>query len=770
MSVADAIETVEAGGLYVVNDDGERKATGAYYTPDYVVSYIVEETIDPLIDEIKADLSREGLLPGDMGYFGGFYSRVLQLRVLDPAMGSAHFLTSATAYLTEQVMEVSREQEQGHDERQIRRTIAKECIYGVDINGMAVELGKLSMWLETLAADKPLAFLDHHLKAGNSLVGSDITEVLSDDSENGGGQLTLSQSFARARQQTLGHVMDLMADLLAIENEGLADIKSMEQLYDEIRDDPLYGRLFEIANVHTAEQFGVDVPEGAYEDLAMAIDDVDAWAEIEQKDWFTAAQTLAGEQDFFHWELEYPEVFFSGDGQKLDEAGFDAVIGNPPYIKTQNLRGNLENVADYLIAEPRYKTAEGRFDIYSLFIEQGVHLAAYDRVTYILSNKFYTRKHGKPLRRYVTSNKILKEILDFGQMQVFDGATTYTCILSLEQMSESFDYMRTSENLKTTEELRNLKRVTLKLEEFGDDPWVLTGPKQMRVLKRMENLGSTVGDISKEIAEGITSGDNDVLFVEIVNQNEDLTTIISPADNSQYTVESDLVRPLTNGDDINRFEPPYTDFGVIYPYRVSGDQTVIIPENELKNEYSKTYDYLSQFRERLANRGTKRTNSEYKTWYAHYRARDMNVFENPKLLTPDICGKSEFTIDNSGGLYFRNSAFGFVPEKNTEYAREFYISVLNSTLTWFYMYLTSTVLENDFRRFTKSYLSPLPIPKVEPKDNPNQRAESFENQLNQFFETDVAPNVEEPTTFLAYLGREQLNLNGRISTSQDLLS
>ena len=148
----------------------------------------------------------------------------------------------------------------------------------------------------------------------------------------------------------------------------------------------------------------------------------------------------------------------------------------------------------------------------------------------------------------------------------------------------------------------------------------------------------------------------------------------------------------------------------------------------------------------------------------------MNVFENPKLLTPDICGKSEFTIDNSGGLYFRNSAFGFVPEKNTEYAREFYISVLNSTLTWFYMYLTSTVLENDFRRFTKSYLSPLPIPKVEPKDNPNQRAESFENQLNQFFETDVAPNVEEPTTFLAYLGREQLNLNGRISTSQDLLS
>ena len=84
-------------------------------------------------------------------------------------------------------MEVVREQEiQSYDEQDLRRQIAKECIYGVDVNGMAVELAKLSMWLETLAADKPLAFLDHHLKAGNSLVGSDITEVLSDDIEEEG--------------------------------------------------------------------------------------------------------------------------------------------------------------------------------------------------------------------------------------------------------------------------------------------------------------------------------------------------------------------------------------------------------------------------------------------------------------------------------------------------------------------------------------------------------------------------------------------------------
>jgi len=333
VAVADAVEVVEEGGLYVVNDEGERQATGAYYTPDYVVTYIVEETVDPLISEIDDDLRNRGLEPSDQEYFVEFWQEVQDLTVLDPAMGSGHFLTKATGYLTEQVMSVVREQEiQSYDEQSIRREISKECIYGVDINGMAVELAKLSMWLETLAADQPLAFLDHHLKAGNSLVGSDITEVLADDNGDDGGQLTLTQAFARVRQDTLEHVMELMADLLAYDNETLADVKSMEELYDEIRDDPLYTRLFELANVHTAEEFGVDVPEDAYEQMAGAIEDEDDWEAIRGEGWFISAQATADEQEFFHWELEFPEVFFDAEGEKMGEAGFDAVVGNPPYV------------------------------------------------------------------------------------------------------------------------------------------------------------------------------------------------------------------------------------------------------------------------------------------------------------------------------------------------------------------------------------------------------------------------------------------------------
>ncbi|MDL0135149.1 Eco57I restriction-modification methylase domain-containing protein, partial [Halobacterium salinarum] len=485
VSVADAVEIVEPGELYVVNDDGERKATGAYYTPDYVVSYIVEETIDPLLDDIKADLEADGLEPSEPEYFRRFWQSVLDLKVLDPAMGSAHFLTSATGYLTEQVMEVVREQEiQGYDEQHLRREIAKECIYGVDVNGMAVELGKLSMWLETLAADQPLAFLDHHLKDGNSLVGSDITEVLSDDVDDEGGQLTLMQVAARARKDTLEHVMELMQELLAIDNETLDDIKSMEELYDEIRDDPLYQRLFEIANVHTAEEFGLDVPEGVYEEMAGAIEDANEWAEIQGEGWFRSAQEMADEEDFFHWELEYPEVFFGEDGEKKADAGFDAVVSNPPYIKTQNLREELPEVTEYLKSSPKYNTTRGRFDIYAPFVELGVDLTNTSNLSYILPNKFFTRKHGEPLREFLTSTPHLRGILDFGENQVFQGATTYTCILSMAEEREQFSYSRVSNFRQTVRGLREQERIQLELSEYGSDPWVMTGPREMSVLQR----------------------------------------------------------------------------------------------------------------------------------------------------------------------------------------------------------------------------------------------------------------------------------------------
>jgi len=535
VSVAEAIETVEEGELYVVNDDGERKATGAYYTPDYVVSYIVEETVDPLLDDIKAELEADGLEPSDQAYFGRFYSEVLELKILDPAMGSAHFLTSATAYLTEQVMEIVREQErQGRDEQEIRRTIAKECIYGVDVNGMAVELGKLSMWLETLAADKPLAFLDHHLKAGNSLVGSDISEVLSEDTDENGGQLTLTQAFARARQQTLEHVMDLMEELLAIDNEDLADIKSMEEIYDEIRADPLYQRLFEIANVHTAEEFGLDVPEGVYEEMGGAIDDEEEWGELQGEDWFVSAQAMAEEESFFHWELEFPEVFFGEDGEKIEDAGFDAVVGNPPYINANEMnKSGFGEQKEYW--KSKYTAAHGAYDIYIVFFEECLELLSDgDLLGLITPNKYLSAPYGKKLRQLIADKHSLKKIADVSQTGLFPDASVYP-IITLLASGDVYDTVEIEDGHGYQyEQVGNYDREVL--HQLPDLIWGFLLSDGLSIISKIENISTTLGDFS-DIVASTTAAEADEFspaMVEMDSGGEELQKLVNTGTIDRY--------------------------------------------------------------------------------------------------------------------------------------------------------------------------------------------------------------------------------------------
>ncbi|MFW6382713.1 MAG: Eco57I restriction-modification methylase domain-containing protein, partial [Haloferacaceae archaeon] len=398
---------VEPGEVYLTTGSGERKATGSYYTPEYVVEYIVDETLGPLVDDIREDLvGYDSYSEG--GFADEFAERVFELKVLDPAMGSGHFLTSAVDYLAREIIDAQERQaaqrgvETVDEERDInwaRRKVAQRCIYGVDLNPLATELAKVSLWLRTLAAEQPLAFLDHHLKTGNSLVGSDIEDVLANGDDGTGtedGQLTLAQSFAHTRQRALEHVMDRFQSLLAIDNETLADAKEMEDVYDAVRDDPLYRHLLAMANVHTAERFGLDVPSDADKRMAEALR-ADSWSDIEGQDWFKSAQAMAADERFFHWELEFPVAFYDEDGQRKPDAGFDAVIGNPPYVRQEQITRHKP------FLEKNYDSYSSSADLYVYFIEEGVDILKKGGVFgYITSNKFMRADYGEELRSYLT--------------------------------------------------------------------------------------------------------------------------------------------------------------------------------------------------------------------------------------------------------------------------------------------------------------------------------------------------------------------------------
>jgi type I restriction-modification system DNA methylase subunit len=468
----EVVETVPKDGLYVANDDGERKASGAYYTPDHVVKYIVSERIDPLIEGIRTDLIDQGFERGTNEYLGPFLSQVKNLKILDPAMGSGHFLTSATNYLTDRVMDEVRETDEemalSFNESHVRREIAKECIYGVDVNEMAVELAKLSMWLETLAADRPLAFLDHRLKTGDSILGSDITEVLSNGENGGEGQLTLFEAFARVREQTLDYVMDRMQELLEIDNETLEDIKSMEDIYNNIRSDPLYQRLFELCNVHTAEGLGVNIPDGSYERMAGAIENDEEWNNIQTEDWFLSAQQLAREHEFFHWELEFPEVFFNVDGELRENPGFDAGIGNPPYgdILPDAQKQYCRNVGRGFDSE--------RADIFTAFVSRANEVVKQDRyLGYILPNTFLRGEQYSSFRQTNSEEFKVESIVDFNETYVFD-VEFYTAI-GLFQKSESPDSY-TASYINGEDHEQDGVPVKFEIEPGTDNTWIPENP------------------------------------------------------------------------------------------------------------------------------------------------------------------------------------------------------------------------------------------------------------------------------------------------------
>lgn len=454
---ATIVDSVSAGDLYVSTDDYERKVSGSYYTPKYIVDYILQSSLTPRIDELHSDLENEGLEYGSSVYAREFRDRVLDLNILDPAMGSGHFLTQATSYLAREIIEVVREADeliaveiqdaelQGQEsaatdggetgskfeEKQIRRDIAKECIYGVDQNAVAVELAKLSMWLETLAEDQPLAFLDHHFKHGDSLIGSDIEDINGlNAGESSDEQATISR-FTERRKDVIKTLMEVFEDLLSVPNETLEDAREMKRIYyNQIQSDSIYQRFKQIANVHTSDRFGLDwnqesafdrgdLPSDAFQYMAEVLEEDEIWkgdpedgSAVVDTSWFNTAQQQASELSFFHWKLEFPEVFYDEEANKRPDAGFDAVLGNPPWLGTRT--GEIDSdVSDYLKKE--FDAGSGQSDLAAVFLEQAVELSrSSGSVGFVVPKRLATNESFEDIRDLIVFDRTLNYAVDLG--------------------------------------------------------------------------------------------------------------------------------------------------------------------------------------------------------------------------------------------------------------------------------------------------------------------------------------------------------------------
>jgi hypothetical protein len=379
---------------------GRRKATGSFYTPRSLTEFLVRRTLAPLVQNRTPD-------------------EILSLRLLDPAMGSGAFLVAACRYLAvayEQSLiragSVTAADLDAKDRAEFRRAVAQRCLFGVDVNPMAVQLGRLSLWLATLASDKPLTFLDHRLRTGNSLIGASIDDVRRQPAPGSTARSTgeLPLFPGEALQRSLECAVDIRLKLAAIPDDTLLQVREKEQSLARLgRSDGPLERWKRAANLWCASWF---TGEGRSRDRAVfgaLLDRIlreSASLPAHVADPFLLkAEATAARHCFFHWTLEFPEVFYDNDGNPLAQPGFDAVLGNPPWdmLRDDGTTSRNGDLTRFVRRSDLFRLqGGGHGNLYQLFMERAIELLKRGgRCGMILPSGFGTDQACGALRRHL---------------------------------------------------------------------------------------------------------------------------------------------------------------------------------------------------------------------------------------------------------------------------------------------------------------------------------------------------------------------------------
>jgi N-6 DNA Methylase len=345
-------------GTPILQPTEERRRTGSHYTPRALTEPIVRHALKPTLNRLGDNVRPEA---------------ILDLKVCDPAMGSGAFLVEACRQLAESLTRAwarwpeTRPQMPADEDEELhaRRLIAQRCLYGVDRNPMAVDLGRLSLWLATLARDHEFTFLDHALKCGDSLVGLEVKQIeaLHWQPENADVQLSLMQGLVRHRLEKVDAERRSIRQAVEIATEEeLRPILNRAQA--ALADPKLIGDAI-IAALFSAGR--ATAREGERVKVRAAIEmGGSGWQERLEP---LTAPLRAGEHQItpFHWPVEFPEVF------DRRNSGFDAVIGNPPFAgKNTIIASNADHYLDWL--KTLHEGAHGNADLVAHFFRRAFHL------------------------------------------------------------------------------------------------------------------------------------------------------------------------------------------------------------------------------------------------------------------------------------------------------------------------------------------------------------------------------------------------------------
>ncbi len=704
-------ETVLAvGDVYFSETEGERKATGSYYTPEDVVDYIVRQTVGAKLDELKADfyanheierqLADLADTPPDLPAYGQIQraldeqflrfvrEEVLALKILDPAMGSGHFLVNALHVVANFIVELLSATpwvnlDIDADVAYWKRQAAERCIFGVDLNDLAVELAKLCVWMTTTAKGKPLTFLDHHLRSGNSIVGSSLKDVgvypkLQKESPEA---FTLPlDRFAVDIKQIAAQYKTLYSQ----NSDEVNEVREKARIYEEhIR--PLLHPYIELLSLHTGIYFDNGLDRDMYAQLGNAIGVPTSWQFfIESR----GAAILAKTKDwnFLHWQVEFPEVFLIPDLPE-EKKGFDIIVGNPPYIEM----GRIKSLTPYL--KQVYTLATARADAYIYFFERSFNLLRAGGILGFISSSTFTRtRSGELLRNYLRDHTTLQVFVDFGDMPVFAGVTAYPAIVVAAKQQPNVDHAVRgirADVIKTV----NINKVLraegfqVKQKELENESWRFEDRRIYALRNKIAESGHSLEHYYGLPLYGIKTGRNDAFLVD--QRTRDLLVAQNP--NSRK-----ILKPIVEGRDIKAWQIDWRGTWIIYAYH-----------GVKMDEYPAVLDYLRTFKHSLNQRATAGKHA----WYELQQPQQAYVpaFESPKIVWPNLQDGPRYSFDAK--QYYINAPACCLPTDDW-----LVLAILNSSVGWFWMQSVAVVRQNNWLEAKPQYVSTVPIPPVADAD------------------------------------------------------
>ncbi len=658
-----------AGGRAVVEQKPEvRKAGGVYYTPSYIVDYIVRNTLGRLL---------EGKTPQEIAGVSENWRSLKNARgiaVLDPACGSGSFLLGAYAYLLDwHLMYYSNEPEKwltGKVPRIYRNrkgelrltTVEKKRIltaniYGVDIDQQAVEVTKLSLLLKVLEDEsdetinsqlklfheRALPDLGANIKCGNSLIGPDYFSLK---------QSRLSQTAAPS--SVISNMPQGMEKSIAPEGGSLPDS----------RNDKTESQNEVIAiNCHS---------EREAEESYFSNSSLDEYLRI----------------NAFDWNAEFPDIMNSG--------GFDAVIGNPPYVRQEG----LSEFKEYF--SRTYKTYTGTADIYVPFIERGENLLREGGIfSYIVANKWMRAKYGEPLRKWF-AGKCIEEIVDFGDLPVFKSATTYPCILRIAAKPVNYEIKAVnveSLDFADLEDYAAANGFAVSKTNLNPAGWSLVDNKKHELLTKIKNAGIPLGEYVKgQIYYGIKTGLNKAFVIDAATKERLI---------AEDPKSAELIKPFLAGRDIKRYATPKADKWLILIPNGWTDKRYGNQRDKwqcFSNEYPAIATYLSPY----ADEAKKRYDKGMYWW--ELRTCDYYAeFDKSKIILPAIVQKASYCFDTDG--IYSNDKTTIISIDNL-----YLFGLLNSKVCDYFIHSIASTKQGGYYEYKPMYIDKIPIREIKNND------------------------------------------------------